>query len=225
MAKLDIRNIYLKNQKGELYRICGVTNPIDSIGEKYIKLVFPDLKNIPLIGKTNDALMNVTESEFLKNGVIEFSYHYRSGVSHYKEPSQVRVDQKRCLPTISEKGGLHLLILKIHSLVGFKVKDKTKIRETDVILFNSFNNMTREISFMLFKNSDFYVENLGIKKKALRTYKIVLNDGAICLGLFDVEWISKPKNPIYGVQVFRYDDPILFLTPPESQFFMDKDLL
>lgn len=211
MNKLDIKNIFIKDQQNNFYRICGISNPTDSRGEKYIKLVFPDLKDVPLIGETNDALMKITKSELLKEGILEFSYHYRGGVSHYKEPRQKYIDRQYNLPKIDDKGGLHLLILKIHSLTGFKANNKSKIKNGDIVLRHSFNDKSREISFMLLKDSHFKIKNIKANSKTLKTYKVRINDNKICLGIYDVELMLKPEHLVYGVQLFRYDDPTLFL--------------
>ena len=85
MNRLEKIRIFLTDVYGNYYRIASIANPKDHKGEYYLKMMFPDIKGIPLISGRHEKGGDIKRLNLEPGGVQEFTYHYRSGISHFKD--------------------------------------------------------------------------------------------------------------------------------------------
>lgn len=221
MSKLKIKRIFIKDEQGKFYRICGITNTKDATGEYYVKILFPDQKNIPLIGTTNNEKLEIIDLEIVGSGVQEFTYHYKSGVSHYKASESEFVDQKRLLPKLSDFKGLFLLRYTIHLIDFLKPYKESDVSPDDLVLNDIFCGRSRDFEFGIYADPDIRMTNVGPAKQ-LKLYVWELDEPNVYMGLCDLEYLNNFEAPSIATQIFRYDDPVTFLSPLKNYYsFLD----
>ena len=200
MSQLDKIRIFIQDDKGNYYRICNVSNSLDSRGESYVKLMFPDIKGIPLsAGLHNKG--NVTPTTGHPNGIHEFTYHYRSGISHFKDGID-KVDQKRNIPTLLNNAALHLLRFTIRTLDIFEVQDVSKVGSKDFVLPNPFDGNARALEFAVSRISGPWTVINDQGKEPVNTYKIPLTDPNVSFHIADAIWHRPPMGK--GEASLRY---------------------
>lgn len=207
ISKLNLKRVFLRDDKGNLYRIFAIANNKDHKGESYIKIIIPDIKDVPLItGKHNKGGI-VTDLDRLNGGISEFSYHYRSGVSHLKD-SKIHIDQKRGIATLHEHQALHLVRFIIRSLDTFKIQKESKITENDFVLPIAFDGKPRGFELAISRTSGGWniINEQGTDP--VHTYKIGLTDPNVSFHIADSLWHRPPIQPgDCPFEIFRYDDP------------------
>lgn len=211
MSKLPIRNVIIRDKEGNYFRICSFANPTDHSGEYYIKLLFPDIRDIPLIGDTTNKQKKVIKRELMADGVQEFTYHYQSGVAHYKADSSLYVDQIRKLPNLDKSNALHLIYYSIFTLALFKRIDDKSISDEDILIKNNYNGMPRTFEFTISSDPDVRITNIG-PHQLLSVTTYPLTENGIFMTICVLE--HKKKDPRYIVQLHRDDDPTGFLKKP-----------
>jgi hypothetical protein len=207
MNKMDFKRIFLKDEHNQYYRIFSIANEKDHKGEYYVKIIFPDIKNIPLITSKNDDEGTITETDFIIEGVSEFSYHYRAGISHFKN-SLKRIDQKRNAPTLFDNPALRLFRFVLYSLKSFNIQDVTKITEKDFVLPIVFDGKARGFELVISKILGKLNATNIQGKDPVHTYKIILEDKNVSFHIADCLWNRPPSvkgTPLF--EIFRYDDP------------------
>lgn len=206
MDKSVINRIYLKDTENNLYRICSFSNWRDKYGEFYLKVMFPDLKNIPLLTGLHDRGV-VEPGERLPEGIQEFTFHYRSGVSHFKNSSK-SVDPKRDLPTLIDSPALSLFRFIIRSTHIFKIQKQSKISNNDFILPVNFEGYPRGFEFAISRVSGPWNIINEAGDEPVLSYKIPLDDKNTFLHIADSKWTRPPmvagKPPF---EIFRYENP------------------
>jgi hypothetical protein len=209
--KLKKTRIFLKDNDGNHYRICSVSNPKDHKGEHYLKIMFPDIKGVPLLTGIHNR-GTVTPGERLAGGVQEFSYHYRSGISHFKD-SNDRIDSKKNRPTLITNPALHLLRYIIRSETIFKIQAASKITQNDFILPIPFNGTPRGFEFAISKVAGPWNVINDQGKDPISTYKFPLDDPNVSFHISDAIWRRPPlvKNPTL-FEIFTHDDPVRVFT-------------
>lgn len=207
MSKLDFKRVFLKDDGDKYYRIFSVANGEDYTGERYVKLVFPDIVGVPLITGEHNKEGIVTNRDILPGGVNEFSYHYRSGISHLKSFDEY-IDSKRNIPTLLDKPALHLVRFVVRSLKIFKEQRLSKITENDFVLPLVFDGRARgfELSISRISGPWKVINTQG--DDPVQTYKLALNDPNVSFHIADCLWNRPPivpGEPLF--EIFRYDDP------------------
>lgn len=210
MNKLKVQRVLIKDNKGNFYRICNISNPKDRYGEYYVKLIFPEFRGVPLLGETNDKYGGVLHVEFVPDGIQEFTYHYKSGVSHFKSSSDEYSDQKKNLPKLGDFKGLHLLRFTIFSLDYFEYYPSNKICRGDLVLKHKFNGLPRVFEMALFADPRIIHINVS-KDRSLANYDWEIDEKGVYFSISDMEYKKNPKDNKYVTKLFRYDDPVLFL--------------
>ena len=204
--KLKKIRIFLKDDKNKYYRICSISNQKDYTGEYYLKIMFPDIKGIPLItGHHNKGVVKLGEG--LIDGIQEFTYHYRSGISHFKNFNG-HIDTKRNMPTLFDHQALHLLRYIIRSLTIFEIQDNSKISSTDFVLPISFGLDPRGFEFAISRIVGPWsiVNEQG--QDSITTYKIPLEDQNVSLHVSDGVWRRPPMGKLDTLfEIFTHDDP------------------
>lgn len=206
MSKLRTNKIFLKDQAGNYYRICSVANPKDYTGEYYLKIMFPDIKDIPLITGEHDEKGVVGKIGRLPKGLQEFSYHYRSGVSHFKDSSG-RVDRETNKPTLFSFPALHLVRFIVRSLALFGVKNGSEITGGDLVLPGVFDGRPRGFEFVISRLLGWSVTNEQ-GKEPIYSYKIILEDPNVSFYIADGIWNRPPiarGDTLF--EIFRYTNP------------------
>lgn len=142
VEKSQYQRILIENSDGICYRLCNFFHHSDKYGELYIKFLFPDLREFPMVKKD---LKNPTIQKF-KNGLGEISFHYIANISTFKN-KRARLDT-RGIPSISDKGYLPLFTLTIFQLSAFKEFDINK-RTTNDLTVSRWDNRVRSLTFYL----------------------------------------------------------------------------
>lgn len=209
MNRLRTLRIFLKDEANNYYRIFNIANPKDKKGEYYLKIMFPDIKNIRLLTGSNTDKGIFKQQKPLENGVQEFTYHYRSGVSHFKD-AEGHIDQKKNLPTLIIYPALHLVRFIIRQLEPFKIKDSSKITEDDFVLPIKFDGRPRGFELAISKIAGGWNVINEVGKEPIQTFKIPLEDPNISFHIADGIWSREPaveqgNNTLF--EIFRYEDP------------------
>lgn len=169
--------------------------------------MFPDIKGIPLItGHHNKG--DVTAGTGLFNGVQEFTYHYRSGVSHFKDDVG-KVDSKKSMPTLIDNPALHLIRYTIRSLDIFKMQSPSKVSANDFVLPNPFDGIARAFEFAVSKISGPWNVINEQGKEPVVTYKIPLVDPNVSFHILDAVWHRPPLSKGDTLfEIFTHDNPV-----------------
>ncbi|MCX6726736.1 MAG: hypothetical protein NTY75_02855 [Candidatus Shapirobacteria bacterium] len=213
--KLDIKRVLIVDEFGNYFRICGMSNPIDYKGEYYVKVVLPDFKGIPLLAEINGRKGEVVGESRMESDVQEFSYHYKSGVSHFKRSSDNYIDQKTNLPKLSDFNVLHLFRYTIFSLYGFKQFPRSKITDNDLILKDKFVGLPRMLDIAITADPDIHYINVS-EHKPLNNYQWDMAEKGVYFSIGDLEFVSIPKKQNRLTELFRYDDPTEYFRGPKS---------
>ncbi|MFA5830009.1 MAG: hypothetical protein WC843_06000 [Candidatus Gracilibacteria bacterium] len=204
---LELQRLLIKDNQNNLFRILQFGPGLDEKNEPYVKICFPYFDNTRLYkmdqpGKVKDNLLSEFTPEYIS--INEFTYHYESGVSHFKFNNS-HTKQNKKLPTIKSKVPLHLLTIYIFDLNSVP-KFTKKIGKLDFALPNAFNvNNGRMI--------DIYIRQLTITPEIedkseinyFDKYEFEDNNLKIGLSLIDYEFKTKPQNT--GIIVSRPSDP------------------
>jgi hypothetical protein len=205
MSKLNLQKLFLKDNNGRYFRICSFSNPKDKQGEYYLKMIFHDIGNLPMIGSFRDKDNNITGQEFMPGGIHEFTYHYWAGVSHYKNSSEGYVDSAKNLPTIKSFPAVHLLRCTVYDLKDFSPFNKNEISTNDLVVKRAYNGRPRGFEFFVSKDPEVIVKNEWTKG-SVDLYKIDLEDKDVYFFIADGVWLRNPMG-LSGMEIFRYDDP------------------
>lgn len=212
MSKLPIRNVIVRNTKGDYFRVCSFANLVDRSNEYYIKLLFPDIRDIPLIGDTTNEKLKVVKRELMADGVQEFTYHYHSGVAHYKANNALYVDQAKKLPSLKNSKALHLIHYVIYTLAIFKPVEEKSITEKDILIKDPYNGMPRTFEFTISSDPDVRMTNIGPHSLiSINTFS--LTEPGVYMTICDLE--HKTLDTRYIIQLHRDNDPLGFLKKPD----------
>lgn len=209
MNKLKTLRIFLEDGADNYYRIFNIANPKDKKGEYYLKIMFPDITNIRLLTGSNADDGIFKKQKPLENGIQDFTYHYRSGVSHFKD-AEGHIDQKKGLPTLITYPALHLVRFVVRQLEPFKIKDKSKIAKDDFILPIKFDGRPRGFEFAISRTTGGWNIINEVGKEPIQTFKIALEDQNVSFHIADGIWSREPavemgKNTLF--EIFRYENP------------------
>jgi hypothetical protein len=205
MSKLKTLRIFLEDEFGDYYRICSVANPRDYKGEYYLKIMLPDIKGIPLITVENDKDGVVGKVNRLPKGLQEFTYHYRAGVSHFKD-SHGRVDQEADKTTLFDFPALHLMRFVVRTLTPFAAVDSSKVSSDDFVFPKHFDGKPRGFEFVVSRIAMGTVTNEQ-GKEPIYSYGVPLTDPNVCLWISDSVWMRPSTTTETLFEIFRYSDP------------------
>jgi hypothetical protein len=222
MKDTEFKRILLKDSFGDYYRICGAANTKDSKGEWYIKLVFPGIRNIPMIIAENDDSFNIVKENLILNGIQEFSYHYQVGLAHYKSAPRAFVDQEKSLPTLNDSPALHLIRYIIHTPLTFEMRDKTEIAKDDFVIPHEFNGRARSLEIFISKDFDVCAFSSQTARH-IDLYRVNLRDPKIALFISDGFWMRRPISITSPLELFRYADPTFIFKSNHAQRFIRKN--
>ncbi len=201
MSKLNKIRIFIRDKEGCYYRLCSVSNHKDKYGEYYLKIMFPDIGRIPLVtGHINKG--KVLPSAPL-NGITEFSYHYHSGIRHFKNTDGKYIDQKKKIGTLFQYPALHLLRFIIRSKSAFKPLQKSNVGKNDFVLPIELTGEPRGIEFAISRiTGSWNVINIQNNQK-VEDYKIPLKEQNVFLHITDCVW-TLPPNIIANDVLFEF---------------------
>ena len=205
MAKYKKTNILIKDEQGVLYRLLSLGNWKDARGEYYIKMMFPDLKDTPLETAEHNKRGDITKMDFMFGGIQEFSFHYRAGVSHFKDANSY-IDSAKSKKSFVKFPAAFLLRFIIYRLDPFAIVSNSEITNDDFILPKTFDGRPRGLEFAISNTLQWAVQDEN--GKVVDTYKIPLEDKPIILAISDDIWTKPPvTNGFSAFEIFRYDDP------------------
>lgn len=207
MSKLIKMRFFLKDEAGKFYRIASAANPKDGKGEYYLKLMFPDLKGVPLRTGLHDKGALVKEGEPLSGGIQEFSYHYHAGISHFKDANG-HVDSKQGLASLIDIPALHLLRLMVFRIDTFEQHEESDIDAGDFVIPVAFDGKPRGFEFAISRVAGEWNITNEQGKETPRTYKFSLEEKNVFVHLADSHW---ERPPVAGAdsrfEIFRFENP------------------
>lgn len=200
IGKSKAVNILLKEDKGNLYRILKISHDKDKYGGNYFKAMIPDLigkkinthKSSKYI-KPPDLKAFLSSKRRLNTEVFhEYTYHYESGVAHFKNSKGEHLYQIKNLPKLQDNKFVNFIRFVIHDLSKFKAYKKP-ITGNDLILELQLNDFGRLLNLYL-------LEDINVK--------IINNDERVALvGSYTIN-VKETKKYVV-VQEFCYIQPQL----------------
>jgi hypothetical protein len=169
--------------------------------------MFPDIKDFPLMASYHKN-KKVSLGEILYKGLQEFTYHYISGISHYKD-SNSRIDSKRDMPTLSMNPTLHLLRYVIRSVSIFKSHDVSDVGPDDFIIPGTFNSQSRGFEFFITRTTNKFNVINEQGDDEVKIHKIPLADLGVSLCILDGIWRTPPMKFMNTYfEIYTHDDPV-----------------
>lgn len=198
-----MQRLLIKGGGGNLYRLCRFAYNTDGKNEGYIKFSFPDFKN----------RQGFSSGIPIDQGVIEFSYHFEGGVSHFKTTQGNYPLQKKGLIQLKDTTLMHLFSCSIFDLSNLKVFKKQKALH-DLELKDNFNkNKGKLIEFYLghaVKNAivpEIRANHLNCENLKLHPY----SNGKVRLLIVELDYKKNPEKS-NGITIFRPDKPEVSFT-------------
>lgn len=179
IGKSKSANILLKDDKGNLYRIFKIFHDKDKYGENYFKVMIPDLIGKQLnTHKTSKYIKPPDLKKFFNSKVVlntdelhEYTYHYESGVAHFKNNQGKRPYQLKNLPKLQENKFLNFIRFVIHDLTKFKIYKKP-ITKKDLVLKLQLNGFGRLLNLYLLEDVNVKIINDDERVALIGSYKI-----------------------------------------------------
>ncbi|GEM_PF-6273793 len=179
MKNPQVVNVILKDEKENLYRIFKISHERDKYGENYFKVMVPDLIGKQIITRKTSTYIKPPDLEKLLGNVInlgaeefhEYTYHYESGVAHFKNSHGQYLHQMKNLPKLQENRFLNFIRFVIHDLGRFNIYKK-QITEKDLILELPLNDFGRIINLYLLEDVNIKLINDDERVGLIGSYKI-----------------------------------------------------
>lgn len=210
---INIEKLFIKDINGNLFKICLLKNLTDKHGEPYLKICLPKkIKEGRLydINKSSRVLDNYYEQfKYEKKFLSDFTYHYISGVSHFKFKND-HILQLKKLPRIKNDTIKPFLLLKI-DIFDLPEPHIKKISKNDFIIQTPFNNKRGRILHVYLNNSDDSIiydkKNDGDSSLVnyIDSYEFIDTVNKVKLTIMDHEYKNKPNN--HGIAFHRPLDP------------------
>jgi hypothetical protein len=218
MSKMVFKKIFIKDINGFYYHILSVANPKDSWGEFYLKVAFPGAKGLQITSADSNEEGMIGNFD-VTSGITEFTYHYRSGISHFKNKNDY-VDPKRNIPTLNKDFALQLFRYTIFLLDVYKPENNPIIINKDFVLPINFDKKARGLELAISRVKGPWKVTNTQGDEPVSTYILELEDPNVFFVLSDSVWNRGPminmENPSF--EIFRYNNPIenISFTPKES---------
>lgn len=196
------KNIFLKDCYGNYFRICHILNKKDKYGQYFLKISFPDTRKLPLTEMDHDKNHNVTKEKFFANKVQEFTYHYESGVSHYKNTEAKYFDQKGLVTKITDFPALRLLEYSIYKTDLFYFRDKKSVSSNDFVIPYFFDGKARRLDIVISADPDVRMF-ADPPAEYIDLYRIDIDDPRANIFISDCYWLQEPIHPITFFEIFR----------------------
>ena len=203
--------LLIHDKNGIKYRICNFQTATDKFNEKYLKISFPDLKKKlsffeKVEGKKAYEVIPLKEQIQIRDGVVEYSFHYHGNASHFKFGG-IRELQRKNTPSLDKHNAIHIITVFIYDLHHFVPFNK-RVNENDFEIQKSFDN-ARILQFFASKNKI----HLGRdsfdtdETKFVEGYVFTSNDDDIKITIFDEEFKNNPKSK-NGIDLYRMHNPL-----------------
>lgn len=197
---MEMNRVLILGEDKKLRRVCKFGHDKDKKNEGYLKFSFPDLQGKLCFSR--DVPIN--------EELIEFSYHFDGGVSHFKSRQGGHIKQKINLIKLGDTTLIYLFKYIIYDLDNFKVYRKN-IEVNDLKLKDPFNlRKGRVIEFYLGhskKNAiipEIRSDHSEYENIRLHPYAKEVDD--IRLLLVELDFKEKPMEKT-GLSIFRPDEP------------------
>jgi hypothetical protein len=202
-----------------VFRLLGFEVMQDSHGEHYLKVVFPDLRSSAIhfqqvrTGPPGDLPLGQVDESPLQ-GITEFTYHYQSGVSHYKAGSTT-VLEKRNLPSFQDDQPIHILRLTVFDLEAFSPYTKQR-SDKDFIAATPFDGHGRVFGLYALKRPGEVTVNEMDPLLDMRSFYQSTGFADPDFALLIVDAAYRDPTGLSGWNLFTYDDPSVASRPPAS---------
>jgi hypothetical protein len=156
---------------------------VDNHGEPYLKVIVPSLVSSSTSILKLDHYIHPIEQEnlFSKLGecqlkqIHELTYHYVSGVAHFKNTENEHIGQSKNGPKLSNNKYILISRLVFNNLEKAKIYEKI-VQEDSIVLELPFNHLGRLFEIYI-TSVNLRIENSQIEKlPLLATYKITITD-------------------------------------------------
>ncbi|MFA6392120.1 MAG: hypothetical protein WCW66_05245 [Patescibacteria group bacterium] len=196
MIKID--RLLIKDDQNNLFKIFNILSESDKHKEPYVKICFPKNKfggALYDVDKSSEIIDNYYKQfKRLNIELIEFTYHYISGVSHFKSKNG-HILQIKKLPGIKSKIPINILKIIIFDLDSLHTFNN-QIIPGYFIIPNKFNlKQGRIIDIYINQKEDPNIE-VGNKEgiNYFDKYEFIDNEYGIRITLTDQEFKNKPAN-------------------------------
>ncbi|HLD92148.1 MAG TPA: hypothetical protein VI795_01990 [Patescibacteria group bacterium] len=223
MSNIQTVNLFLKNEKGDLYRIYKISHGNDKYGENYFKVMVPDLigrkiythKTSKYIKPPDLKAFFSSKRELNIDLFHEYTYHYESGVAHFKNNRGNHLYQIKNLPVLHENKFLNFIRFIIHDLSRFKVY-KGRVTENDLVLELPLNNLGRLINLYLLENVNIKIVNDDERVSLIGSYKINVEGTSKYLIVQEFCYVQPQlKEDRIGFSLFVFNDTAIKLQSKE----------
>jgi hypothetical protein len=210
-SKPPIRVLLRDSDSNFLHRIFSLCIWKDHKNEEYLKIILPDFSENGLIkSKLNEEhrfLVDQISSQGVMESFREFSYHFDSGISHFKDNSK-HIDQVRSLPKLNESRVLEVCRIGIGSIVSFAEKKDDDLSPDDLILPSPFDGRPRSLNiYIALKNWSLNIVNSNPDEYSLvggyspnitaEGAQVIITDNVIM-----------KQNHVSGIAFLRPDNPV-----------------
>jgi hypothetical protein len=211
MSSKNISRICLRDERtGSIHRVFSVYFEHDYLGDEYMKVMLPDFLGLKMVKSEEDD-----KYRFMIDGhgqvssmpsFREFSYHFKSGVSHFK--SEQPIDQKLQLPTLADAKVLQVCRIGIADLTDIATKTPDALDANDIILEKSFDGAPRSVNiFISILGSHVEVRNANMQDYGLLAgYRPNITSTAAQVIITDNQLLN--PTAFSGVSIFRPNDPV-----------------
>lgn len=148
------QRVYLKDQEGGLYKVFNLHHKRDQKGESYLKVSFPDSKQVRHKEKSYGKYLHELDTDSLRDlhtatQGMEISYHYLGGVAHMKFDGKHRYVERRNIPSLEKIKGIRLFCMYIYGLKQLKIYQSKKDPNDCIVptIFDKPRVLTLFISF------------------------------------------------------------------------------
>jgi hypothetical protein len=178
MGKNNKIRILIKKDNN-YYRLFTVIHHFDNHKEPYIKISVPDIQKKQLIIKDvkkyvspidQDNLLKDVKGDVI-NSLHELSYHYQTGIIHFKNIYDRHLYQMKDIPILHNEKFLLVTRLVFNDL-SIISEYKKKITSNDIILQLPFNNLCRLFEIYLHEDINVRLENDKTELTRIGGYKL-----------------------------------------------------
>lgn len=172
---------FLVKSDERIYRLFSIMHEVDSHGEPYLKVIVPSLISTSTSILELDHYIHPIEQESLianlgdyqVEQIHELTYHYVSGVTHFKNTDNEHIGQSKDGPKLTNNKYLLISRLVFNNLEKAEIYEKT-VQKDSIVLELPFNHLGRLFEIYI-TSVNLRIENSQIEKlPLLATYKITI---------------------------------------------------
>lgn len=149
MGRLLISRVLIK-EGCKLYRPLSVSFEIDKYSEPYVKFIFPDLARMDVeqFSVTDPNADSSVSIGKVPRGILEYTYHYIGGVSHFVHKQLKYLNEEKDVPTLHPTYIIKVIRLYIYDIKQLQPFYK-KITCNDTVIEEEWNGNPRILSVYL----------------------------------------------------------------------------